>query len=300
MMNFTSVPPILLGLIAAFFWGTHSSIVRFLSSDVPGITSAVIRLYIAAATIAAVLLIAGRRPRLDLRTKGLALVVLALAANFVLFHVGLDNAPATSAMLLENTAPVFVLLILAVAFRERPTLIEVVASLLVVVGAYFTVMSDIDAGGDRLIGDVLEVLAGVTWAVFIVAASRSTNAAQSTLERLNFMMTVFLASAILITPFTFFEPLPRMSSFDGLLLILLGVFPTAIAYALWYEAAARVSTVVASLLFGLTVIFTFTNAALFLGERITLDMMIGGAIIASGVVLGNFKPKKQTDANESA
>lgn len=83
-----------------------------------------------------------------------------------------------------------------------------------------------------------------------------------------------------------------MTGLDVLLLVLLGVFPTAIAYVVWYEAAAHVSTIVASLFFALTVVFTFVNAAVFLGEPITVAMMIGGALIVGGVVLAKFKPEK--------
>ena len=285
--------PLLLGLLAALFWGTHSSIVRFLSADIPGITSAALRLYIAAATLALFLAATGHRPRIDLRAKGLWPVVLALAANFVLFHMGLAEATPTSAMLLENTAPVFVLLILYFGFRERPHWMEVLASLLVVFGAYWTVRADLSVATDRIGGDVLEILAGVTWAAFMVAASRSTSEDQTPVERLNFMMQAFIIAAVLMTPFTFLAPLPEPTGVDVLLIVLLGVFPTAIAYVLWYEAAAHVSTVVASLLFGLTIIFTFLIAAVFLGEEITSGMIAGAVMVVAGVVLAKFRPARE-------
>ena len=48
-----------------------------------------------------------------------------------------------------------------------------------------------------------------------------------------------------------------------------GRVPTAFGYYLWYEAMAGVSTVTASLLFVLSVVFTFVNAAIFLHEAMT-------------------------------
>ena len=76
-----------------------------------------------------------------------------------------------------------------------------------------------------------------------------------------------------------------------LLLILLGAFPTAIAYYFWYEAAARVSTITAALLFSLSVIFTFVNARIFLGEEMTTDIIIGGTLIVCAVVLSKLGGK---------
>ena len=63
-------------------------------------------------------------------------------------------------------------------------------------------------------------------------------------------------------------------------------------YYLWYEAAARVSTICATLLFTLSIIFTFINAHLFLGEALTAGMVIGAVLKVVGVVLSRFAPEK--------
>ena len=67
--------------------------------------------------------------------------------------------------------------------------------------------------------------------------------------------------------------------------ILLGVLPTALAYYLWYEAAARVSTLTATLMFAASVVFTFINSALFLGAAITPIAALGAVLIVAAVFL---------------
>lgn len=57
------------------------------------------------------------------------------------------------------------------------------------------------------------------------------------------------------------------------------------AYYLWYEAAARVSTLSATLMFALSVVFTFVNATLFLGAQITVLGLVGAAMIVLAVIL---------------
>ena len=79
---------------------------------------------------------------------------------------------------------------------------------------------------------------------------------------------------------------------DIVLLVLLGVFPTAAAYYLWYEAAARVPTVSAALLFTLSIIFTLLNAHIFLGEILTSDMIVGAVLIVLGVILSKLGTKQ--------
>ena len=72
---------------------------------------------------------------------------------------------------------------------------------------------------------------------------------------------------------------------DLFFLLLLGVLPTAMAYYFWYEAAARVSTLTATMMFACSVVFTFINAAMFLGDPVTLLAGFGAVLIVSAVFL---------------
>ena len=284
----------LYGFLAAFFWGTHSVIVRFLISDMHGITIATVRLYLAALVLFAIMSARGHKVSVALSDINLLLAIAATTANYALFHIGLEHTSASNAMVLENTAPLFVLLLLVMVFRKPISLIEAVATVIALIGVLLTVRRDLTIGGEGIFGDLLELFAGATWAVFIIASSRAVAKAATTMERVNFLFNVFVFSAILLTPLALFYPLYplQFDAEDGFLLILLAVFPTAIAYYLWYEAAARVSTVSASLLFTLSVVFTFINANLFLDETLHSDMLVGGALIVFGVVLSKVGSKE--------
>jgi len=275
------------GFIAAFFWGTHSVIVRFLTSDLGGLAIACIRLYIAALCLGVFLKIRGYPIRIDIRSPVFWWTTLAATVNFVFFHVGLEYTDAPSAILLENTAPIFVIIGMFLIWRWKIRLAEMCAVALVVFGAYYTVRDSFGTGGDIVTGDIMEIIAGLVWAVFIVGSSRALSTSSSTNERVNFLFGVFLVSALLMTPFLFFSTY-HVTLLDGTLLVLLGVFPTAFAFIFWYEAAARVSTVTAALLFSLSIIFTFIFAYIFLGEAILPDMMIGGGLIILGVGISKF------------
>ena len=277
------------GLVAAFFWGTHSVIVRYLTSDLHGITIAVLRLYIAAFVLFVIMKLKNHPVSIQLSDRNLLLTVFGTASNYVLFHIGLEHTSASNAMLLENTAPFFIVLFLLLLPSEKVSWVEVVATLIAVAGVYFTVRHDLVTGGEGLQGDFLEILAGLTWAIFILGSSRALRQTRSALERVGFLFNVFILSALVLTPFMMLYPI-QASANDVLFLILLGVFPTAIAYYLWYEAASQVSTVSAALLFTLSVVFTLVNAHLFLGEALTTNMIIGAALIVAGTVLSKFSP----------
>ena len=253
-----------------------------------------LRLYIAAAALFVIMKLYKRPVSIKFFDKTFLMVVFGVTTNYIFFHLGLEHTGASNAMMLENTAPFFVLLFLFVVLREAIRPIEVVATLLAILGVYFTVRHDLEIGGEGLEGDLLEILAGATWAIFILGSSKALSTTQSTIERISFLFNVLFVSALLLTPVLFIYPIEfaRITTNDVVFLILLGVFPTAVANWLWYEAAARVSAVSATLLFTLSIIFTFVNAHLFLGEALTGSMVLGAALILGGVILSKLGAKK--------
>ncbi len=273
-----------LGFMAAFLWGTHSVIVRFLTNDLGGMQIAVSRLFIAALAIYGLLRILKVPASIRWRDRYFQLAVLSTVINYILFHIGLEYTGAANAMVLENTAPFFVLVFLYF-FAETPvTRTDVLATCLAILGVFLTVFRDFQGGGEPLFGDILEIGAGLSWAVFLIASSRAMRASKTTGERLNFLFGIFLCSGLLLLPLAALS-MRVPTATDLLFLILLGVLPTALAYYLWYEAAARVSTLTATLMFAASVVFTFINAAIFLGAAITPIAATGAVLIVAAVFL---------------
>ncbi len=290
MTDRSTLKALTFGILAAFFWGTHSVIVRYLTTDLSGLTIAALRLYIAA-FILFLIMKANRSPvKFDLTDRNFLITVVGSTTNYIFFHIGLEHTTASNAMVLENTAPFFVLVLLFVFAGDRIARIDGLATVIAFAGVLFTVRNNFGIGGEGLKGDILEILAGATWAIFVIGSSRAMSTTNTPMERVSFLFNVFVVSAVLLTPFLFVYP-PSATANDVLLLILLGAFPTAIAYYFWYEAAARVSTITAALLFSLSVIFTFVNARIFLGEEMTTDIIIGGTLIVCAVVLSKLGGK---------
>lgn len=275
---------LVLGFLAAFLWGTHSVIVRYLTSDLGGLQIAVTRLFIAALAIYCMLRVMRVSVSIRLSDWNFRLAVLSTVVNYILFHIGLEYTGAANAMVLENTAPFFVLVFLYF-FADTPvSRTDVLATALAILGVFLTVYQDFQGGGDPLFGDLLEIGAGLSWAVFLISSSRAMRNSESTAERLNFLFGIFLCSGVLLLPLAVFS-LQVPTANDVVFLILLGVLPTALAYYLWYEAAARVSTLTATLMFAASVVFTFINSALFLGAAITPIAALGAVLIVAAVFL---------------
>ncbi len=285
------------GLLAAFFWGTHSVIVRFLTTDLHGLTIAVLRLYIAATVLFLILKVLKTSISINLKDPNLIVATVSTAINYIFFHVGLEHTGAANGMMLENTAPFFVLVILFFLAHEKIRKRDMWATAIAIVGVFLAISNDILVGGEELEGDLLEIVAGISWAAFIISSSRAVKGSANTGERINFLFAVFACSALLLTPALLMYPIEATQN-DILWLFILGIVPTALAYYFWYEAAARVSTVTASLMFTLSVIFTFINAALFLDEVLGINAIIGAALIVCGVLITSSSGKSDNGDNQ--
>ncbi len=283
---------LVLGFLAAFLWGTHSVIVRYLTSDLGGLQIAVSRLFIAAFAIYCMLRVMGARVSIQYRDWNFRLAVLSTVVNYILFHIGLEHTGAANAMVLENTAPFFVLIFLYFFADTTVGRTDVLATLLAILGVFLTVYRDFQGGGEPLLGDLMEIGAGLSWAVFLISSSRAMQSSETTAERLNFLFGIFLCSGVLLVPLAAFS-IQMPTANDVIFLILLGVLPTALAYYLWYEAAARVSTLTATLLFAASVVFTFVNSALFLGATITPLSIVGAVLIVTAIFVMTMKSAKE-------
>ena len=118
MTNSSAAKALLFGLLAAFFWGTHSVIVRYVTGDLNGMSIAVFRLYIAAFVLYVIMKFNRHSVQTNFADPTFVITALAAGLNFAFFHVGLEYTSASNAMMLENTAPFFVLTFLLFIFRE--------------------------------------------------------------------------------------------------------------------------------------------------------------------------------------
>ena len=126
----------------------------------------------------------------------------------------------------------------------------------------------------------------------MIASSRALLKTTDTGQRLNSLLGVFVCLAVLLTPGLFLYPVTATTN-DVMWLLALGVFPTALAYYLWYEATARISALAASLMFTLSVIFTFINAAVFLGDGLTISTVAGALMILAAVLMTNIAERRR-------
>ncbi len=219
-------------------------------------------------------LFTGKNP-LSVREKYRYLVPLALlglSGNYLVYHLSIYFTTASSAQLLEGTAPIFVLLMAAFMGEESLATWKLVGVSMSTVGLLLIFSSH--AGSGLVRGDLLGIAAALTWAYFIVQGKRATRLAD-TPTTLTFL---FGLSLLALLPLA----LASASEFTAKALfiaIAMGAVHTFLAYWLYLEGIRISTPTLAGVVFSLNPIATVLLARVVLGEA-AAPLFYAGAILA--------------------
>ena len=212
-----------------------------------------------------------------------------------LAFLGLSFTPASdSALIIPTTIPMATALF-ATLIHERLTSRKLIGFAVASVGAAVVIVGGQQGGGEgpsRLRGDLLELGAATAW-----AASLTIGAVVLRKESvLGYVTLMVLIGTALLFPLGFlaqaYRDVPSWATETWLAAGFLGVFSTAVAYALFFWAVHRFGPSLAAMVSYLTPIATLVLAFLILAERPLPLQLVGAAVIVIGVRLAARRPRE--------
>jgi drug/metabolite transporter (DMT)-like permease len=190
---------------------------------------------------------------------------------------------AANAIVLQFTAPIFVMLFSAIFFQYKPSKLDVGACAVVLGGILFFFLDSLSMGGG--LGNVLALLSGITYSVVFLLKKMPDGDAIS---------SVFFGGVISsVTGLPFLLRETNFSTVSIISLVILGVFQVALAYIFLTIGLSTTPPVTASLVSGLEPILNPIWVALFYHETVGSFALIGAAIVIGGVVGYNILKTKQ-------
>ncbi len=204
---------------------------------------------------------------------------LSLIGVTTLFTVANKLTTAANTIVLQFTAPVFVILLMAGFYHVRPKKLDVAACVAVLCGVLLFFVDGIRAG--NWLGNLLALLSGVCYAgVFLMNTGKDADALSS-------CFLGQLTAGIVLTPLCAAE---TDFSFPVVAAVLaLGIVQVGGAYILFSEGIRHVSAVSASLITGLEPIMNPTWVAIFCGETISGVALFGAVIVVGAVLIYNIR-----------
>ncbi len=203
---------------------------------------------------------------------------LSMIGVTTLFALANKMTTAANTIVLQFTAPVFVILLMALIYHQKPNRMDLITCFLVLLGVILFFVDGIRAG--NLPGNVLAVLSGICYAgVFMMNTGEKADAISS-------CFLGQLAAGLLFTPLCFRETdfsAPTLAA-----VLALGVIQVGGAYILFSIGIRNTPPVTASLITGMEPIMNPLLVAVFYGERITLLSVIGSVIVICTILTYNI------------
>ena len=230
---------------------------------------------IGAAVIGTYLLITRHRIVFSRRVLTGALAMIGVTTFFTISN---KLTTAANTIVLQFTAPVFVILMMAVFYHQKPRRLDVITCVLVMLGVVLFFVDGIRAG--NLIGNITAVLSGVCYAgVFMMNTGENADAISS-------CFLGQLAAGLAMTPLCFGETDFTAQTLAAV--IALGVIQVGGAYVLFSIGIKNTPPVTASLITGLEPIMNPLLVAVFYGETVSTLSIIGSEIVVCTIMVYNF------------
>jgi drug/metabolite transporter (DMT)-like permease len=306
-------------LLASCLWGGMYVVSRAGFGLIPPVTLGALRVIIGGAALTLALWLAARRnPKLAAtsparptwtardRSRAIALGGI-VAATIITQFLGTALASAHDGALLTTITPVFVVLLAWLLLGERPRWAVVVGMLLALVGVAIVVAAQ-TAGESgtgsashetALLGDGMLLLSALCWALFTVVGaplirkhSALVAATSATRWSLLFMLP---AAAIELALRDDWRALSFSPGAVGAVLYL-GLGATALAWFLWYRGIAHMEAGVASIYFFAQPVVGGILAGVFLHEALPVAFWLGGAVLASGILVVAWLPARDSSS----
>lgn len=244
-----------------------------------------VRSLIAAAVLGAYLLARHHRVRFN---RSVLIGALCYAGVTTLFILANKLTTAANAIILQYTAPVWIILLLALRFHRRPTRLELGTVCVVLFGILCFFFDSLGGGG--LAGDFVSVLSGVCYAGMFLLNDMEDGDALSSL--LIGQLGTGLVLAPLVTQETDFSPTVLIAVF------LLGAVQIGLAYICFCEGTTRTPPVAACLIAAVEPILNPILVAIAFGETLAPLSLVGALIVIGGIVFYQVRQARGADGNE--
>lgn len=252
----------LLILAAAFLWSTAGAAIKSVGLDawqVAGGRSLVAGLFLLAT-------VRETRVRPSLRVLG---VSIAYAFTVVLFVLATKLTTAANAIFIQDTAPLWVLLLSPWLLRENPTRGELLAIPVYGAGLGLFFLDELTSG--QVLGNLAAALSGVAFAFSIVGLRRLRHDGPAALAWGN---AIAAAATLPLWPSG-----PAATALDLGLLVYLGIFQLGLAYLAFSRGMTGTPAIEASLLILLEPVLNPIWTFLVMGERPGPWAVAGGAVV---------------------
>jgi len=217
------------------------------------------------------------------------------AALLLLFVLATKQTTAANAIFLQYTAPVYLLILEPLVYKEKFRSRDLITVLVCLAGMTLFFVGKLRP--QDVTGNLLALASGLCFALYVLllrhAKARTVNRASSVIYG-SLLLVIFTAPAGLAA-------IPRLTDHDVLVVLYLGVVQIGLAYTLFTVAMARgVRSLDAGIVGYIEPVLNPIWVFLVLGEKPSGWALLGGVIIIVAVVSHMLLDARETRARKTA
>ncbi len=279
--------------LTAVFWGGTFVAGRVVAMEAGPFSAAFLRFLTASVCLVLMTMKAEGRISPPMKGQVVHLILLGLTGVFsynVFFFMGLERIEASRASLIIANNPVFITLFSALIYRDRLPPAAILGILLSVTGAAVVITrgDPVQAlqGGVGM-GELLIFGCVMSW----VAYSLIGKTVLTTLSPLSAVTWSSLIGLGALLPFACLEGMSRevfrYSAATWIGILYLGLFGTVAGFVWYYRGIREIGPARASQFINLVPVSAILLAALILHEPLSLSLLLGAALVLTGITLTN-------------
>lgn len=261
-------------LLAALCWSSGGILVKMISFT--PINIAFLRALVGLITFS--IYLKKIKPKLN---RTIILSAICIALTNVMFVIANKLTFAANAIILQYTAPIFVILMDLFINRVKANRHQLFTVLLCIVGVVLFFFDDIGTG--KMLGNIIALFSGITFAgVFFINRFEDSSTIDSAFLS-NFIILIFLF------PFVAINPIKSITINESIAVFLLGTVQVFMAYMFFAKGIKETSSLNASLISIIEAVLNPLWVALFLKELPNTLSFAGFFIIIFASIYNTFK-----------
>lgn len=211
------------------------------------------------------------------------LIGLAWAALFY----GYKYSSISSAIIIYNMCPVYVIIAAPFILKEKISNTQLIIIIIAFIGLFITVGTN-QINETTTLGIILSGISGILYAIIVLINRKNNQQIDSSIST----FVQIISATVILIPFMIgeghIEKILSISINDTLLLSILGIVHTGIAYMIYFSVYEEMTSIDIVTYSYLEPIFGIILSIIFIGEQLTLPQIIGGIMILGSTFVGEY------------
>ena len=271
--------PKLLIIVSMIVFGTIGLFVKFIPLSSGEI--ALYRAILAIILLGLVIIITKQKINFKVLKNDLPLLIIsgiAMGINWILLFEAYNYTTVSVATLSYYFAPVLVMIISPLLFKEKLSLKQIICFVMSTIGLILlTGIKDVTTGQDHLKGILLGVLAAVFYATVIIL-----NKFIKGVSGINRTFLQFIGSIFVLLPYVIFTNgfnIIDITTIGLIYLLIVGLIHTGVCYCLYFSSLKELKGQEVAILSYIDPLVAVIVSLIFLKESMSLLQIIGGLLI---------------------